>query len=156
MIVYHGSPAIVSTPDVYHSRSRVDFGKGFYVTPLREQAISWCARFARRGSAYLNTYDLDDNAFDQFSVLRFDSYSEAWLDFVLSCRQGTDDSPYDMVMGGVANDKVFDTLELLLSGLISKQEALGRLRFEKPNAQLCIRNQEVINQRLAFVGSEKQ
>lgn len=156
MIVYHGSPAIVSNPDVYHSRSRVDFGRGFYVTPLREQAVNWCARFSRRGNAYLNVYDLDDAAFDRFSVLRFDSYSEAWLDFVLRCRQGVDDSLYDLVMGGVANDRVFDTLELFFDGLISKQEALVRLRFEKPNFQICIRTQEVIDQCLVFAGSEEQ
>ena len=47
MILYHGSPAIVSAPDVFHSRARVDFGKGFYTTPLREQAQNWCQRFMR-------------------------------------------------------------------------------------------------------------
>lgn len=156
MIVYHGSPSIVSSPDVYHSRSRVDFGKGFYATPLRDQAVNWCARFARRGRAFLNAYDLDGDAFDRFSVLRFDSYSEAWLDFLLRCRQGVDDSPYDLVVGGVANDRVFDTLELFFDGLISKQEALGRLRFQEPNSQICIRNQEVIDRCLVFVGSEEQ
>ena len=156
MILYHGSPAIVSAPDVFHSRTRVDFGKGFYATPLREQAINWCQRFMRRGQAYLNIYELDDVALNTFSVLRFDSYSEEWLDFVFSCRRGQDRSPYDIVMGGVANDKVFDTVELYLEGLIDKREALGRLRFEKPNSQLCVRSQSVIDECLHYVRSERQ
>ena len=110
----------------------------------------------RRGRAYLNTYELADEAFNKFVVLRFDSYSEEWLDFVFSCRQNQDQSSYDIVMGGVANDRVFDTVELYLEGLIGKQEALGRLRFEEPNSQLCIRNQLVIEECLRYVGSEQQ
>ena len=90
MILFHGSPGIVSRPDVVHSRERVDFGKGFYTTPLREQAVNWCSRFKRRGSAYLNVYELSENAFERFSVLRFDSYSNDWLDIVFACRRGLD------------------------------------------------------------------
>ena len=36
-----------------------------------------------------------------------------------------------MVEGGVANDRVFNTIELYYTGLIPKEEALRRLRFEK-------------------------
>ncbi len=39
MIVYHGSYMEVSTPDVMLSRSNVDFGKGFYMTPFRDLAV---------------------------------------------------------------------------------------------------------------------
>ncbi len=38
MIVYHGSSEIVKAPDVRHSYRALDFGKGFYVTAVREQA----------------------------------------------------------------------------------------------------------------------
>lgn len=156
MIVYHGSPAIVANPDVHHSRVRVDFGAGFYTTPLHEQAAHWCQRFMRRGNAYINVYELDDDAFKLFSLLRFDSYSEEWLDFVLTCRRGLDKSSYDLVLGGVANDKVFNTVELYIENLISKQDALGRLRYAKPNSQLCIRSQAVIDDCLHYVRSERQ
>ena len=155
MILYHGSHAIVSAPDVFHSRVRVDFGRGFYTTPLREQAVQWCQRFMRTGAAYLNVYDLDEQAFSRFSVLQFESYSEPWLDFVMSCRSGQDQSSYDLVMGGVVDDWIFNTIELFLEGLISKREALNRLMFEKPNCQLCIRNQTVIDECLHFVESEQ-
>ncbi len=65
-------------------------------------------------------------------ILRFDSYSEAWLSFILNCRSGNDTSVYDLVVGGVANDKVFNTVELYFDGLIDKSEALKRLQFEQP------------------------
>ena len=51
MIVYHGSWLEVKNPDLKHSRSDVDFGKGFYVTPLRDQAVKWCGKFKRRGKS---------------------------------------------------------------------------------------------------------
>ena len=38
MKVYHTSRYIIETPDVKHSRDLLDFGKGFYITPLVEQA----------------------------------------------------------------------------------------------------------------------
>ena len=41
MIVYHGSWLEVKNPDLKHSRSDVDFSKGFYVTPLRDQKNGW-------------------------------------------------------------------------------------------------------------------
>ena len=51
MILYHGSFIEIAKPDLVHSRSNVDFGRGFYVTPLHEQAAKWCGKFKRRGKA---------------------------------------------------------------------------------------------------------
>ena len=36
MIVYHGSNVIVNDPDINHSVRPLDFGKGFYVTTVRD------------------------------------------------------------------------------------------------------------------------
>ena len=49
MIVYHSSYLIVDKPDVFHSREALDFGKGFYVTVLYEQAVRYAERFKLRG-----------------------------------------------------------------------------------------------------------
>ena len=158
MIVYHGSHIIVDKPDTKHSRKRVDFGPGFYVTPIKEQAEGLCKRFLTIGQeAYVSRYIFDDAAFgaEGVRVLNFDSYSEEWLDFVFLCRRGEDTTDYDIVMGGVANDKVFDTVELYFQKLITKTEALGRLKYEKPNAQICIRSQKIIDHYLHFEGSGK-
>lgn len=45
---------------------------------------------------------------------------------------------------------VFDTIENYIEGQISKDIALGRLRYEKPNNQLCILNQQLIDECLSF------
>lgn len=155
MILYHGSYMIVDKPDLLHSRPNVDFGKGFYVTPIYEQAQKWCQKFIRRGRAgIISKYMLDEEAFNELNVLRFNSYSEDWLDFILACRSGNDTFDYDAVCGGVANDKVFNTVELYFENLIDKTEAIKRLRYEKPNMQIAFRSEAALDC-LKFEGSEE-
>lgn len=156
MILYHGSYTEVVKPDVTHSRRNVDFGPGFYTTPLREQAEKWCKRFTDKGQgAVVSVYRFSEDKLAEYKVLKFDSYSDEWLDFVLKCRQGTDTSDYDVVMGGVANDKVFNTVELFFEGLIDKTEAIKRLRYEKPNMQIAFRSQKIIDACLMFERGER-
>lgn len=154
MIVYHASPYIISNPDVIHSRDYLDFGKGFYLTTLREQAEKYAQRFKLRGKdAFINIYELNDNQ-GSLSVKIFQHYDEEWLDFVASCRRNIDDSTYDIVIGGIANDKVFRTIDLYFSGDMTKDEALRKLKFEQPNNQLCIRTQTAIDSHLKFIKSD--
>jgi hypothetical protein len=154
MILYHGSSAIIETPDISFSRNNTDFGKGFYTTPIFDQAKNWSLRFKRRtGHSVVSEYIFDDTALSKISILQFDEYSDEWLDFIAVCRSGQDSSGYDLVIGGIANDKVFNTLALYFRGLIEKQEAIKRLRFEKINVQYCFRNQPVIDKHLKYVES---
>ena len=74
--------------------------------------------------------------------------------FNLSCRREQDNSKYDLVIGGVANDKVFNTVELYFDGLIDKNEAIKRLRYEKPNLQICFRTARALSA-LRFLRSEQ-
>lgn len=156
MILYHGSTQVISEPNVSFSRERLDFGQGFYTTPLNKQATDWAIRFKRLGkTAVLNTYQFDETLFQSYSTKEFYSYNEEWLDFILANRTGKVVEDYDIVTGGVANDRIFNTLELLLENLISKQEALGRLIYEKNNLQICFRSQKVIEKHLMFQKSEE-
>ena len=155
MKVYHASPVVVDCPDTVHSRAFLDFGQGFYVTTLEQQAIDYGQRFIRRGKeAWLNTYELSENLSD-WKVLSFDSYDEQWLDFVSECRSGCNLGDWDIVRGGIADDKVFRTLDLYFSGDIGKGDALRRLVYEKPNYQLSFRTQEVIESCLTYLNSRK-
>ena len=72
-----------------------------------------------------------------FITKTFSSYDEEWLDYVAVCRKGEKPpQTYDAVSGGVANDKVFNTVDLYFAGVISKNEALGRLKYT-PSRTLC-------------------
>lgn len=154
MIVYHGSYLEIQTPDLSHSRKNVDFGCGFYTTPIYEQAVKWCQKFKRRNKpSIVSRYEWNETACQDLKILQFDAYSEEWLDFILHCRHGEDYNDFDIVIGGVANDKVFNTVELYFDGLIDKEEAIGRLRYEKPNLQICFRTLKSLEY-LHFEGSE--
>ena len=63
MIVCHGSSEVVRQPDILHSYRALDFGKGFYVTTVRQQAERWARRKAALvgGRAIVNRYQLDDD-----------------------------------------------------------------------------------------------
>ena len=154
MILYHGSYLEIAKPGLTHSRSNVDFGCGFYVTPLYEQAVKWCGKFKRRGKdGIVSQYEFDESREAELKTLKFDSYSEEWLDFILNCRSGKDTTDYGLVVGGAANDKVFNTVELFFDGLIDKSEAINRLRYEKSNLQICFRTEKALSL-LHFEGSE--
>ena len=116
--------------------------------------MKWCGRFKRLGKeGIVSKYFFDENRKSELKILELDSYSEDWLDFILNCRRGQDTSDYDLVVGGVANDKVFNTVELFFDGLIDKREAIKRLRYEKPNLQICFRTEKAL-ELLYFEGSE--
>lgn len=145
MKLYHSSNIIVEFPDTMHSRNYLDFGRGFYLTSLYDQAIRYAQRFKRRGqTAWLNTYKISLSEKKLWKIKRFETYDKDWLDFVAQCRNGNDVGDYDMIIGGIANDRVIMTLDRYFSNEISQEEALGLLRFEKPNIQYCIRSERML------------
>ena len=160
MILYHGSCKAIEKPDLSFSRAKTDFGKGFYLTPLKTQAESWAKRFVReRGVAVLSVYEFlphADTLPPDIRVLEFYTYDLEWLHFITACRLGQSvDAQWDLVIGGVANDKVFDTLQLFFDKLIGAEEAIGRLRYDKPNIQYCFKKQSLIDKYLHFLNSEE-
>ena len=157
MTVYHGSIAEIKSPDLNHSKRFLDFGPAFYVTTFRVQAEHWALRKHSRASSssapVVNVYELDDD-FSAFSVLRFDGVDVAWLDFVCNCRDGNNvDSSYDVIIGRVADDDVFRTIQSYRQGDITKTRAIELLRFARPNDQLALRTERVITANLRFVES---
>lgn len=153
MELYHGSYCEVKKPHISFSRDSLDFGKGFYLTDIKKQALDWIDRFIQRGkSGCLNEYSLDlEYIKNKYKVKEFISYDMDWLDFILDCRNGDERYlQYDVIIGGIADDKVYNTIELYEYELITKEEALKRLKYHKPNNQICITNQEILDKYLEF------
>ena len=93
LTVYHGSTYRVEQPLAGVCRPNLDFGVGFYLTDLKDQAIRWALRTAdirHENSVWLNIYSLDIDACrnSSFHYLHFTTYDAHWLDFVVACRQG--------------------------------------------------------------------
>lgn len=77
MILYHGSYLEIQTPDLLHSRENVDFGRGFYTTPLYGQAVKWCKKFKCRGeNGIVSRYRFDEKAYQKLKILKFKNYSK--------------------------------------------------------------------------------
>ena len=129
-----------------------------YVTDIRRQAEEWAERIGLRmvETPMLNIYELDmDLVRSKFRVLKFEDYNKEWLDFIVASRSGkTPWVDFDMVEGGVANDRVIDTIEAYMIGNITQEMALGELAKHRPNNQLCLINQALIDECLRFVSVE--
>lgn len=156
MLVYHGSIYKIEFPDVKFSKKYLDFGQGFYLTTFQKQAEKWALRKADRietGIATVNIYELKDNLKD-YKVKKFDSDNESWLDFVCQCRKGEDVyKQYDLIIGPVADDDVFKTINMYFRKLWDKTKTLEELRYYKLSNQICITNQKAVEKLLSFKSS---
>ena len=153
MILYHTSTIEIRNPDVIHSRACLDFDKGFYLTVLRQQAERYGERFKRQGEdAVMNIYEFDDIRLN-FTHKVFTAYDGEWLDFVAACRKGIPHEVFDVIEGGIADDQVFDTIDLYFAGVYTREQALDQLLYKKPNHQICIASQGVLDLHLHFIES---
>ncbi len=155
MRLYHGSSCVVERPDVTYSRGNLDFGRGFYATSYAHQAESWALRKAavQHAGAFVSEYDMAE-AFDEYHVLRFDQPDEKWVRFVCDCRKGADVyKGYDLIVGGVADDKVYFAVDMYYRGLWDMETTLKALRFYKVNDQWCFVSQRAADGLLRFSGS---
>ena len=161
MEIYHGSNIAVTEPLANAGRRNLDFGKGFYTTRLKSQAQKWAylvaSRKEKNPQGIISKYEFDEECLTQkgYVYKNFPVYDMEWLEFVVACREGKDETNYDIVEGGVANDQVIDTVEDYENGRITAEQALDQLRYKNPNNQICFRNQYIIDTYLHFIGTEK-
>jgi hypothetical protein len=152
--VYHGGTEPIEHPLVSAGRLGLDFGQGFYVTAMREQAELWADRMARRRKAdkILSVYTLDMGALrKKYSYLFFPKYDSDWLNFIANSRTGKRPwANYDCIEGGIANDRVIDMVEAYIAGTATAEFALSELSKHQPNHQICILNQQAIDECLHF------
>ena len=158
--LFHGSFLAVPQPLTNVGRRELDFGPGFYVTQLRDQAVRWARRVcvirAIVTPPVISAYEFDEALLPSDARrLIFQHYDREWLDFIVASRRG--DNPweeYDIIEGGVANDHVIDTVEDYYAGRITAEQAIGQLRFAKPTHQMCIRRQTFVDRCLHFQHAE--
>ena len=136
MVVYHGSNIPVINPKILQSERKLDFGDGFYTTFNREQAVRWSERVAEREKTsvrIISEYEFDSNtAENDLKVLKFEKPDSTWLDFICANRLGNEAIiQYDIVIGPVANDSVYQTVLFYEQGLYDADEAIKRLKIQK-------------------------
>ena len=137
MILFHGSNQTIEKIDLRKSRPNKDFGRAFYLSPIRSQAIDM-AQFRvmlEGGEPVVNAYSFDEECMKSTSlrVLYFNNYSEEWATFVLANRdaQACFRHGYDIVYGPIANDSVGRQIINLKEGYINFDVFLERLKYMK-------------------------
>lgn len=144
MIVYHGSYTEITEIDLLKCEPNKDFGRGFYVTKIKEQAEAWAVRIGRKyqSKGVVTKFNFYESAFINgiYKVLQFDKYDENWLDFVTLNRRLDSPIPahdYDIVEGPVADDKISREIDNYISGKIPREKFLNSLTREEPTHQIC-------------------
>ena len=135
MNLYHGSLVIVEKPEIRVSDRYLDFGYGFYTTMNEEQAIKWTLKQKNRKETnigYVSKYDFDiEKAESELKILRFDKADKKWLNFVSVNRKGQCRQMYDIVIGPVADDGVYEAVRFYEIGVYDLKETLKRLKVEE-------------------------
>ena len=162
MILYHGSGVIVDKPQIIRVDAGRDFGFGFYTTDIKEQAIRWAKRKAmilkknkKLAQPTLNLYYYDEQkAKETLTIKVFDNPCIEWLEFIVCCRRDINfKHDYDMVIGNIANDNVGETVSYVMSGIMRKEDAVERLKFQKINSQFCFNTDNALKC-LTFIESK--
>jgi hypothetical protein len=168
MILFHGSTLAVSEPKIIRSERGRDFGFGFYATDIYNQARRWALRKARiasvgrpassrngAASAIISTYDFDESYFENLTVKRFPEPDMEWLELVCNCRNNPKYvHGFDVVIGKIANDNVGETVSYVAAGVMRKEDAIERLKFEKINNQTCFCSEKSLSF-LRYTGHEE-
>ena len=145
MILYHGTTVTVEHPQIIRTEIGRDFGFAFYTTAIRAQAERWAVRKSviegrrrrRPVAAVVNVYEWNQDIHG-LHYKKFEETSMEWLDMILHCRSNPDFvHGYDIVEGKIANDNVGETVSFVMQGIMRKEDAIGRLRFEKINNQIA-------------------
>ena len=97
-------------------------------------------------------FEWDENK-ENLSYKNFLKPDIEWLELIIQCR--TDISfkhNYDIVEGKIADDSVGETILYVISGIIKKEDALEKLKFQKINSQIAFCTEKSLSG-LSFVNS---
>ena len=148
MLLFHGSNSSIEKPLLLKASHPTDFGTGFYTTTNYEQAVDFAKRVVnlRKGLALVNIYELNEKEIEKNLILRFESPNVDWPHFVVNNRMLKPiETDYDIIIGPVANDDVYETIIAFESGIYDEQETLKRLQVRKLYNQYVFKNQEAMN-----------
>jgi hypothetical protein len=145
MQVFHGSDVRTDKIDLAKSEYFKDFGRGFYVTNIREHAHLRAADVAKRRNSdkpvvtefrYVETYPVTVG----MNIKKFENVSKEWVEFIILNRNRRISHPahtFDIVEGPIANDKMVIQIRLYEQGKISIEKLIERLTYREPTHQIC-------------------
>lgn len=147
ILLFHGSFTEVKKPILSKKGFTKDFGYGFYCTTIRKQAERWAT--GKSKGHILNIYRYTPNT--ELAVKVFKNMTEEWLDFIVSCSSGNE-SKYDIVEGPMADDTIWDYVQDLLDGEISRSAFWELVKFKYPTHQIVFTTEKAL-ETLTFIRS---
>ena len=140
MKLYHGSNTKIEKIDLSKCRPYKDFGQGFYLTEIKEQAEKMASRTAHiyEGEPIVTEFEFDESALTKLSVKQFDGPNEEWALFVLANRSKENQQPthsYDIVIGPVADDDIAQLFRNFNDGYINLTMLVEGLKYKKVSSQ---------------------
>ena len=155
MLLYHGSFVEIKNPEIVTSEKGRDFGFAFYLTPIKEQAERMAKRkqrITKCNKAFVSVFEWDENI-DDLNYKSFENADMEWLDMIVKCRSNINFvHGYDIVAGKIADDTVGETVLFVVEGVMRKDDAIERLKYQKINAQIAFCTEEALKH-LKFVKS---
>ena len=145
MQVFHGSDVKIEKIDISKCEYFRDFGRGFYVTNIREHAYLRAVDIARRNNSdkpivtefkYIETYPITVG----MNIKKFENISKEWVEFIMLNRNRRISHPahtFDIVEGPIANDKMVVQIRLYEQGKISIEKLIEKLTYREPTHQIC-------------------
>ncbi len=147
LILFHGTVSDFDKVVLEKSHNRRDFGMGFYTTLLEQQAKEWAYRLSLREKEkkyYVYQYLFKQS--DTLKIQRFDSLNKDWLEFIKENRvKGGIQHDNDVVIGPVADDNTMETIQLYITNILSADEAVERLKYNKVNNQVSFHTEKALN-----------
>lgn len=159
LLLYHGTAWPFQIIDLSRSRDKRDFGRGFYTTELQAQAREWAHNIRLRNpntaeGEYVHIYRFAPD--DKLSIKRFDGITPEWLELITLHRsKGGLHHAYDVVIGPVANDNTFLTINRYMDGIYTEAEAMERLRHSRPNNQVSFHTEKALKS-VVYVRSDER
>ena len=145
MRLFHTSNMEIREPDVVRGRKNADFGQGFYLTPDLDFACRWASR-----DAIVNEYEFDESG---LLIHRF-ARDEDWFRYIFENRRAKDSLAVDVVVGPIANDTIFETFGVIISGFLKPEDAMKLLMIGPEFTQIAIKTEKAVRQ-LHWIRSEK-
>ena len=162
MLLYHGTTLEIKEPKIIKGDIGRDFGFAFYTTDVEEQAKRWAIRRAkilsrkerREVIPIINIYEWNENKCNLL-IKNYAEPSMEWLELIVKCRSNKDyKHNYDIVSGKIANDNVGETVLYVLQGIMRKEDAVERLKFEIINNQIAFCTERALKS-LIFIRSNE-
>lgn len=142
--LYHGSNLEIRNPLVIHNKYTKDFGDGFYLTDMKNQAEKWAKKKSLyNGKPIVNIYYLNyDKVIQEFKededIKYFKEMNNEWLDFIARSRHG-DEIKYQIIEGPMADDQIYNFVERFLTGEMSREDFWTKAKFLYPTHQIVLK-----------------